>query len=86
MITFSKERRLVTAGRMRVSSTSKIKKITATKKNWIENGRRAEFMGSNPHSKGEGFSRSGDSFFASSRLAKIRAKETLTAAKRVNRI
>jgi len=86
MITFSKERRLVTAGRMRVSSTSKIKKITATKKNWMENGRRAEFRGSNPHSNGEGFSRYGDSFFASSRLAKIRAKETLTAAKRVNRI
>lgn len=39
-------------------STSKIKKITAIKKNWILKGSRAEFMGSNPHSNGEFFSRS----------------------------
>lgn len=39
-------------------STSKIKKITAIKKNWIENGIRAELLGSNPHSNGEAFSRS----------------------------
>lgn len=39
-------------------STSKIKKIIAIKKNRIENGSRAEFMGSNPHSKGDDFSRS----------------------------
>jgi hypothetical protein len=39
-------------------STSKIKKIIAIKKNRIENGSRAEFIGSKPHSKGDDFSRS----------------------------
>ena len=39
-------------------SISKIKKIIATKKKWIEKGRRAEFLGSKPHSKGLFFSRS----------------------------
>ena len=46
------------AGRIKVNSMSKIRKITAIRKNWIENGSRAELIGSNPHSKGEGFSRS----------------------------
>jgi len=39
-------------------STSKIMKITAIKKNRDENGSRAEFFGSNPHSNGDLFSRS----------------------------
>lgn len=30
----------------------------ANRKNRIENGKRAEFLGSNPHSKGDDFSRS----------------------------
>jgi len=42
----------------RVISTSKIKKIIAIRKNWREKGSRAEFFGSNPHSKGLLFSRS----------------------------
>lgn len=41
-----------------VISTSKIKKITAIKKNCKEKGIRAELLGSNPHSKGLAFSRS----------------------------
>lgn len=41
-----------------VISTSKIKKMTAIRKNRSENGRRADPLGSNPHSKGEFFSRS----------------------------
>jgi hypothetical protein len=45
-------------GIRRVISTSKIKKITAIKKNCRENGKRADDLGSNPHSKGEFFSRS----------------------------
>ena len=45
-------------GKSRVISTSKIKKITAIKKNRNENGSRAVPLGSNPHSKGEFFSRS----------------------------
>lgn len=44
-------------------STSKIRKIIAIKKNWMENGRRAEDLGSNPHSKGLLFSRSENLFF-----------------------
>ena len=46
-----------------VISTSKIKKITAIKKNRNENGRRAVPLGSNPHSNGEFFSRSEIVFF-----------------------
>lgn len=45
-------------GRSSVISTSKIKKMTAIKKNRREKGSRAEPLGSNPHSKGEFFSRS----------------------------
>jgi hypothetical protein len=41
-----------------VISTSKIKKTMAMRKNFNENDRRADLIGSNPHSKGEGFSRS----------------------------
>ena len=37
-------------GRRSVISTSKIKKITAIRKNRIENGKRADPFGSNPHS------------------------------------
>lgn len=44
-------------------STSKIRKIIAIKKNWIEKGKRALFFGSNPHSKGEFFSLSWNVFF-----------------------
>ena len=51
-------------GRMRAISTSKIKKIIAIKKNRIEKGRRADLLGSNPHSKGDLFSRSLIIFFA----------------------
>lgn len=44
-------------------STSKIMKITAIKKNRDEKGSRAEFLGSNPHSNGDLFSRSSLIFF-----------------------
>lgn len=37
-------------GRRRVISTSKIRKITAIRKNRRENGNRADPLGSNPHS------------------------------------
>ena len=39
-------------------STSKIRKIIARRKNRREKGSRADFIGSNPHSKGDLFSRS----------------------------
>lgn len=44
-------------------STSKIMKITAIRKNRDEKGSRAEFLGSNPHSNGDLFSRSSFLFF-----------------------
>jgi len=69
------EKILATAGKIKVNSTSKIRKITAIKKNWIENGRRAELIGSNPHSNGEGFSRSINSFLAKEMLIIIKATE-----------
>ena len=46
------------AGRRRTISTSKIRKIIASKKKRKEKGSRADLIGSNPHSKGELFSRS----------------------------
>lgn len=45
------------AGKRRTISTSKIKKIIVIKKNRKEKGRRVEEFESNPHSKGEVFSR-----------------------------
>jgi hypothetical protein len=70
-----KQNILVTAGKIKVNSTSKIKKMTAIRKNWIENGSRAELIGSNPHSNGDGFSRSENSFLDKEKLITIRANE-----------
>lgn len=49
-------------GKINTSSTSKIRKTKAKRKNRIEKGRRAFILGVNPHSKGLNFSRSGRSF------------------------
>lgn len=50
-------------GKIKAISTSKIKKITVIKKKCKEKGIRAEDLGSNPHSKGDDFSRSENVFF-----------------------
>lgn len=50
-------------GRIKAISTSKIKKIIIIKKKRIEKGNREEFIGSNPHSNGDLFSRSLNVFF-----------------------
>lgn len=47
-------------GIRRTISMSNTMKITASRKNRVENGIRAEFIGSNPHSNGDVFSRSFD--------------------------
>lgn len=47
---------MIIIGRIKAISTSKIKKIIAIKKNRIEKGKREEFIGLKPHSKGEIFS------------------------------
>lgn len=52
-------------GKINAISTSKIKKIIVIKKKCSENGIRAEDFGSNPHSKGDDFSRSIKDFFDS---------------------
>ena len=45
-------------GISKIISISKTRKITASKKNRVEKGKRALSLGSNPHSKGVDFSRS----------------------------
>jgi hypothetical protein len=45
-------------GISKIISMSNTRKITASKKNRVENGIRALFLGSNPHSNGDDFSRS----------------------------
>lgn len=54
---------IIVIGNSSAISTSKIRKITAIKKNRNENGRRADLFGSNPHSNGDLFSRSSIDFF-----------------------
>lgn len=51
-----------TAGKSKISSTSNTRKIRAITKNRSENGRRAENLFENPHSKGLHFSRSAEDF------------------------
>jgi hypothetical protein len=55
--------KFVRKGNMRMSSTSKTRKIIAMRKNRNVKGRRALNLGENPHSKGLIFSRSKTSFF-----------------------
>lgn len=57
--------KIIIIGKIKAISTSKIKKIIVIKKNRIEKGSRDEFIGSNPHSKGDVFSRSFNDFFES---------------------
>lgn len=55
--------KIIIIGKIKAISTSKIKKIIVIKKNRIEKGNREEFITSNPHSKGDVFSRSFNDFF-----------------------
>jgi len=64
-------------GKIKAISTSKIKKIIVIKKNRMEKGSREEFIGSNPHSKGDDFSRSLYAFFASKVLKIITTIEMI---------
>ena len=66
------------AGNKRTISTSKIKKMIAKRKNRKEKGRRADLIGSNPHSKGEFFSRS-----LRARLERIQPKVITTIDKTI---
>lgn len=73
-------------GKIRVISTSKIKKITAIKKNRRENGIRAFDLGSNPHSNADGFSRSWIFFFEINELIIIKAVEIVIANVEISKI
>lgn len=66
---------VIIIGRIIEISTSKIKKIIVIIKNWRENGNREEVFGSNPHSKGEYFSRSFFFFFEINIEIKIKMQE-----------
>ena len=66
------------SGRIKVISTSKIRKITAIRKNRKEKGNRAEPRGSNPHSNGDPFSRSVIVFFDSKDAIIITAAAIMT--------
>lgn len=55
--------KMIIIGKINAISTSKIKKIIVIKKKRNEKGKREEDFGSNPHSKGELFSRSTKVFF-----------------------
>ena len=67
--------KIIIIGKINAISTSKIKKIMAIKKNCIEKGIREVFRGSNPHSKGEDFSRSLILFFDKKEANLITTKE-----------
>jgi hypothetical protein len=68
-------------GKINAISTSKIKKIMVIKKNRIEKGNREEFIGSNPHSKGDVFSRSFVVFFANKEAKYITTIEIIIIIK-----
>lgn len=55
--------KIIIVGKIKAISTSKIKKIIVIKKNRKEKGKREDDFGSNPHSKGDLFSRSIKVFF-----------------------
>lgn len=75
--------KIIIIGRIRAISTSKIRKIIVIKKNRIEKGNREEFIGSNPHSKGEVFSRSFKVFFDNKEAKYITTMATIIIIKAI---
>lgn len=69
-----------------VSSISKIRKITAIKKNRNEKGSRAILQGSKPHSNGDDFSRSASDFFDTKIITKLRTHIIKTETKNIRKI
>jgi len=65
------ENKLTKKGKSNTSSTSKTRKINATRKNRKVNGKRALNLGENPHSKGLIFSRSRGNFFLNPTPARV---------------
>lgn len=73
-------------GSKRTISMSKTRKITARRKKRRENGIRAEFLGSNPHSKGESFSRSWSDRAAKAHAARGIRRASVAAIKNERRV
>lgn len=69
-------------GKIKINSTSKIKKIIEIRKNRIEKGIRAENLGVNPHSKGLNFSRSAEDRKPRANLNVSRIKERINILKK----
>jgi hypothetical protein len=66
-------------GNSKTISTSKIKKIIASKKKRKEKGSRADLIGSNPHSNGDLFSRSLNVRFDKTHPRDITIKDNISA-------
>jgi len=77
---------IIGAGRIRVISTSKIKKITVIIKNRRENGSRDGNAASNPHSNDDGFSREFENNCLAMKLTKIRRPGIKVARVILNKI
>lgn len=77
---------LTRTGNNKTISTSKIKKIIANKKNRKEKGKRADLIGSNPHSNGELFSRSLTVRFASTHPNPITTEDKIIATTPLNNL
>lgn len=67
---------MIGIGIIKVISTSKMRKIMAIRKKRREKGIRDEFIGLNPHSNADGFSRSWKFFFAINELIIINVEDT----------
>jgi hypothetical protein len=68
-------------GNNKTISISKTKKITVKRKNRVEKGKRAAAFGSNPHSKGEDFSRSLKEKYESEKVVITRRRGKINAIK-----
>lgn len=73
-------------GRRRTISMSNTRNRTARRKNRRENGSRAEDLGSNPHSKGELFSRSLNLRYESNKVAEVTAIGRIKAMEKAVRV
>jgi len=78
--------KIIGIGIIRVISTSKIKKITAIRKNCIEKGRREGLFGSYPHSKAEDFSREINLLVEIKELIIIKATGTIKVNIKIKKI
>lgn len=75
---------MIIIGKIKAISISKIKKIIVIRKKCNEKGIRDKFMGLNPHSNGEHFSRSMIDFLEIKRDKKIKILEIIKIISEIN--